>query len=288
MRKAVYLFVLVFALALPGRVSAQFAVLDAALVGVMTGSWIESATYYAQQIAQTIQSVFLLKEQIEHMVKAEVRAIKNLRGIADVRSYDQFMAWHNRQLYMDREVEDRFMNLGIKIGGTTYRMDRIEDIPDAFKNTFANEEYWEEGITEEQRREMYTNLGLSASNYAYIKTWQEREKRLARRLLGDAEIIAEENDRAAEINSDMAEEYLNADGEIDANEILKKSHITQMNIEMAIRESNLLMAKRNEYDAARNKELEMPPNPPRLSYTWNEDPFEKITTGSGKTENYDD
>jgi hypothetical protein len=264
--------------------SAQImAVVDAALVKLMSDSIFEQALYYAQSVAQMVDNVKNTYNQFQLMVEAEKRALKNLKGVLEVRSWDEFMNWHNRQLYLERETEARFMNMGVKIGGNTYTYESIENIPAALRENFGDE-YWND-FTPEQRREMYLRLGLSPGNYAYIQTWKQREDRLARKILTAAEILAEENQAAAERNSGLIRRYTVEDETLTENQIMKNMQVTLSNLEMVARDQALREAEYYEYVMARDKLNAAPPNPVLVDRnSYEADYWERITSGRGRDE----
>jgi hypothetical protein len=261
----------------------QMAVADAFVLGAIKGTWIEQAAYWGQQVAQTAQSVEYLYQQTVNMVEAEKRAISNIRSIADVESFDDFMKWQNRQLYMEREVEERFESLGVRIGGKTYKAGQIDEIPGAMGSSFGKE-YWND-FSEDQRREMYTTLGLSPGNYNYVKKWQQREDDFVRKIQVQSAILADENQQAAERYNRLINKYSQPADGLDTNQILKNIHITQMQTEMALRDLARQISEKNEYDVAKDKLSATPPSPPRLSDTFNANPFGTITEYSW---NYED
>ena len=254
---------------------AQFAVIDTAAIGFLEWTHIDQVIAAAQNLSQIVQSVDYLYQQTVNMVEAEKRALQNLKSIADVENFDDFMKWHNRQLYMEREVEDRFTNLGVRINGKTYRAGEIDQIPDALRNSFGDP-YWND-FTEEQRKEMYVTLGLAPGNYNYVKKWQQREADFARRIQVQSAIWNAENQEAAGKYSDIKLKYSQPADNLDVNQILKNIHITEMQTEMVLREIARQNAEKYEYDVALNKLSATPPAPPRLSDTWNASFFEPIT-----------
>jgi hypothetical protein len=274
--KRIPVFFLVLFLFIPFLVHAQgLPVIDAAAVTFLEITHIDQVIHHAQSLAQTVQSVQYLYQQTVNMFEAEKRALENLRSIADVRSFDDFMKWQNRQLYMEKEVEDRFNNLGVKIGGKTYRAAEIDEIPDAMRSSFKDP--FEDDFTEEQRKEMYLTLGLAPGNYNYVKKWQEREADFVRRIQVQSALLYDENKHAAKGYNDLIEKYSQPADGLDMNQILKNMHITQMQTEMVLREIARQNAEKYEYDIARNKLAETPPTPLRLSDTWNAQIFEPIT-----------
>jgi hypothetical protein len=190
------------------------------------------------------------------------------------------MQWQNRQLYMEQEVEQRFNNLGIQVGNKTYGWAEIDQIPNAVNNQFGSP-YWDD-FTEEQRQEMYYKLGLSPANYHYVKAWQNREESIAKNISFRKDILNDEKSRTASGYKNIIGQYREQNEKLDTNEILKNSHITQMQTEMVLRDVATQMAEKNEYDLARDKLLGAPPNPPRLSDRRNDQPFTSITEGQGR------
>jgi len=257
------------------QVNAQLQVFDGVAHTILEATGIEQAIYYAQSMAQFVESVQHAYQQVQHMIEAEKRAIENLRSITDVKNFDDFMKWQNRQLYMEREVEDRFNNLGVKIGGKTYRTGDIDDIPEAMQSTFGRE-YWENEFTEDQRREMYLNAGLSPGNYTYVKKWREREGDFVKKIQAQAQLWADENEDAANNYNHLIDKYASGD-EVHTNEILQNINMSLIQQEMVLREIARQMAEKNEYDVAMNQLASTPPNPPRLSDTFNARPFGSIS-----------
>ena len=263
------------------KAHSQMAVADGVAQTLLTKMGVEQTIYYAQSIAQMIQSVEHAYQQVKYMYEAEKRALENLRSIADVSNFDDFMKWTNRQLYMEREVEERYNNLGVRIGGKTYRADDIDNIPDALKSSYG-EEYWNSDFTEDQRYEMYYNLGLAPGNYMYVKKWQAREDDFVKKMQVQSGFLRDENNQAAERYNRLLRKYATSSDDLDLNEIAKNMGITLMQLEMLLREMAIQMAERNEYDIARDKLQNAPPNPDQLSGTYNVDPFGKITAGTGR------
>ncbi|MDR2095375.1 MAG: hypothetical protein LBP76_07630 [Treponema sp.] len=268
--------VAVFAVLVSTGSYAQLAVFDAAVQTILEATQIEQFIHYAQMLQQTIENVQNTYQQVQAMVRAEQRALENLRSISEVTSFDDFMQWQNRQLYMEREVEDRFNNMGIKIGKDTYHMSEIQEIPDAAKKTYVD--YWDGEFTEEQREEMYTTLGLSPGNYVYTKTWRDREDQIARTILNRAQVLNDENSANAERQYEIARRYRTADESLTEKKILMEMHETLMGLDRAVRNLSQQQAERDAYDQALYMQAQTPPNPPRLSSGWNRDDFGSITS----------
>ena len=235
----------------------------------------------AKKTAETAKNTI---DQLKKMEEAAERAIKNIRSVVDVRSVGDFMNWYNRQLYLEREVEYRYDKASVNIGKNTYKLHEIDEIPGAMMNTFRDAR--DGDFTEEQKRDMLISLGLAPSNYTYLKTWQDRSNKIAKRILTYSDIYSDEQQDAYDRNKNIMDKYDDSSDNLDINEITKEAHITTMNIEMAIREQTRLMNERNEYDLSRDRIMDTPPTPPRRSYFWDENPFGSITEGHGEN-NYE-
>ncbi|MDR1525945.1 MAG: hypothetical protein LBS79_11945, partial [Tannerella sp.] len=152
------------------RANAQVGAVTAPILeGIMTATHADQLIYYAQSILQMVQNATNTYNQFQNMLRAEQRALNNLKGLSSVKSFDDFMTWYNRQLYLDRQAETRFNNMGVKIGGKTYKVADIENIPEAMQTEYID--YWDNEFSDRQRKQMWLNLGLSSANYAYVQTW---------------------------------------------------------------------------------------------------------------------
>jgi hypothetical protein len=280
--KTVYVTVLALCLlaGFSGRAQAQMAVIDAGAASLMSAMKADQAIYYAQSLMELMNSAQNTYNQFQNMLRAEQRALNNLKGVTNVKNFDDFMRWQNRQLYLEREAEERFMNMGVKIGGKNYRLEDVEKIPDAVKENYVD--YWEKEFSEDQRKEMWTRLGLAPSNYVYLTTWQEREKQLAKLIMEKSAMTNEENMKAFASQKEIADRYADdknkdEDQKIQEKEVLMNLHMTSMDTNRVIREMALDQAQMNELELARRKQELTPPPPPRLSDNWNRDPFGPIT-----------
>ena len=273
-KRMVKLCALMVLLACPLRVQAQLAVADGFAHGILAKMGIDQIIYYGQSLAELVQNVQNTYAQIVLLKEAGERSLQNLRSVVDVKSFDDFMKWQNRQLYMEREVADRYRNTGMQIGDKKYTIETLDEIPGALRRNYGDQ-YWDD-FTEEQRREMYVQLGLSPSNYAYVKTWSERTDRLAQRMLFQSEILDDEYEEAAEHRKNLIGKYRSSREDLDSNEILKETHITQMNIEMGLRNLSRILTGKFEYDVAKDKIGSTPANPVMLSDHWDSQPFGNI------------
>jgi len=247
------------------------------IIAAIGQSTIAQIAEYAYIIKNTYDTFETTVKQFDKMVDAEKRAIKNIASIVDIRSLDDFMNWTNRTMYLAREEEYYFNQMGVQIGKNKYDMTQIFDIPNALINSFRDP--FEGDYTEEERREMWEKLGLTPGNYNYMKTWEERNDKIAKRILTYSDIYADEHEEAAARNQNIMDKYSVSSEDLDINEIEKEAHITAMNTEMAIREQTRLMIEMHEYELSKDRMAATPPSPPKRSFFWDENPFGSITSG---------
>jgi hypothetical protein len=228
--------------------------------------------------------------QFQNLLRMEQRALSNLRNVADVRSWDDLMDWYNRQLYLEKQAEERFLNMGVKIGSETYRLSDIEDIPGAVASG-ATEflDTWNNGLSERQRRDMWLNLGLAPANYAYVQTWKAREQEIARNIMTKRAVINEENMAAMESNNQILarleeDQSLPDDQRMGEKEMMGNTLKVMIDTNRAIRQLAYDIAEANEHALAAERLEETPPNQADLSDRWNTSAFEQISELAGTTE----
>jgi len=193
-------------------------------------NWVTQAADAAMQIKH-------LYDQLEHMKASTERAINNLQGVLDVRSFSDFMGWFDRQLYLEREVERRYGNMGVTIGRKSYHVSEIDRIPDALKSEYVDR--WGKELSEEERKKLWADLGLSPGNYMYLQTWKERGKKISQRVRTMNDIFYEELDDAASRNNALLAKFAEENDKLDINEISKDQAAILAQIEMAVREGNI-------------------------------------------------
>jgi prefoldin subunit 5 len=237
---------------------------------IMEKTQMENVLYYIMMVEQQVQSVFNTYYQLQNMIRAEERALKNLEGIASVGSYSDLMSWYNRQLYLERQVEERYQNIGVQIGSKNYRISEIEEIPGALRDRFASDEYWDD-FSEEQRREMWMRLGLTPSNYIYQTAWLENERSLARRILTRLDTVNEENQDAFMQNDEILNMTIN--GEVAEKGILQGILQVAVDTNRAIREANYDAAEWREYQLSLERLKNVPQGRPGLSDIWGAELF---------------
>jgi hypothetical protein len=258
---------------LPAALYAQFSVVTApALETIMNKTHLDQVLYYVQMIDQQIQAAQNTYNQYQNMIRTEQRALENLRGITSVGSLDDFMDWYNRQLYMERQAENRFKNMGIMIGGTRYNLADIDQIPDAAQTRYGVE-YWND-FTPEQQREMWLNLGMTPSNYAYVQAWKAKERAIAGLILSNRDVINEENMAAMERNDQILARAMNED--VGEKGVLQAILEVMVDTNRATREASHDAAAFREWEYTRSRQQEAPPNDPVLSEMWGRELFGPI------------
>jgi len=280
-------FFLVFALALflvfPLQVHAGSFVGAGILGAIFAQDAVEyaiEAVYYAKDIIEAVQSTMALKEQVEHWVRNEKRYLDNLRSIMDVRSFDDFMGWFNRSMYISRESERIYSDMGVRVGGKYYDLTEIDEIPGNIRNDYIDR-HWGD-FSEEEKYKAYTKLGLAPSNYMYLKTWQGRNEEIKKRLLTSREMHADEMEEAADRNHSLLSDYSTSRDDIDSNTIAKNSGASLAHIEMQLRELGLTMDDFMAYVVTRDNEDKLLPNAMVPSENWGRSPYRPIADGSAK------
>lgn len=282
MRKFLKIIVVLVFLASPVRVHAAgvgSAALAAMIYIQLQATHLMQVLSFALELRESIKTVYNTYNQLQRMIDAERRALNNLRSIADVRSISDFMTWQNRQLFLAREAEWHFDRMNVRVGGNTYSMREIEDIPNALRNSFRDP--FERDFSEEDRRNLLLRLGMAPGNYTYLRTWEQRNNEIARRIMTYSNIFHAEHEEAAMRNQAVMDRYSVVNEDLDINEILMETHVTAMNTEMAIREQTRIMIEMHEYTLSRDRMMDTPPTPPSLSHHWNSNHFDRITEGIG-------
>ncbi|MDR3311792.1 MAG: hypothetical protein LBS64_01485 [Spirochaetaceae bacterium] len=250
---------------------------------IMTETKLEQVIFFAQSIAQQVENVTNTYNQFQNLIRTEKRALDNLKGAQNITNWADFMSWYNRQLYLEKQAESRFNSLGVKIGGKKYKIADIQDIPNALQTEYVD--YWDNDFSEAQRKKMWKELGLAPSNYVYIKAWQAREEELAKNILTKREVQNDENMAAAERQKEVLDQ-LAEDKDKPEDEKMGEKEIAQLNLETgidtnrAIRSMAYDLAEARERELAAERAAAVPPAPPRLSDSWDNDPFAYTSAAS--------
>jgi hypothetical protein len=171
MKRFVFLLLVIFAISAQGTHAQIMPVIDAAANEILEATHISQAVHYSQMImaqaanlAQFVSTATSLATQLE-------RTIQNLSTAKDIRSFDDFMDWYNRSLYMERTTLAMLENANITIGKKSYNFMDVAGMAGGIKDTYVD--YWDREFTNEQRREMWLGLGLTPSNYAYVEPFRD-------------------------------------------------------------------------------------------------------------------
>jgi hypothetical protein len=261
------------------KTHAQAAVVSAPILeAIQSNALVENSIYYTQSLVNTVTQIEHAFETLQHAIRTEQRALTNLSAIGNVKSLDDFKSWYNRQLYLERQAENRFLDINVKVGSQTYSLEEITDIPDKAKTQFQNIDF-DKSLSEQERKKLWTDLGLSPANYAYLKTWQERDKQLGRMITTNLQRITEDNESKAEKYAGLSERYENNKDSITENSLL-------MDNASLTAEGNLKLGEIAELQAIQtellyNKEMreQTPPELPRVSDSFNSSPFVPIIKG---------
>jgi len=258
----------------------QFSVVAPVLETFMELSYIEQAVSFAQMLKDNIEQIQHLKSQAENMARSVEMAAKNWSHIGDIKSFDDFMDWYNRQLYLEKKTEDAFTGMNVTIGKKNYSLWDIEGIGHGLQETYID--YWDKEFTEEQRKEMWVGLGLTPSNYVYVQTWKQRERELARQFLTRTTVQNDEYmddmSRADEILKHLAE-----DNARDDDEKIGEKELQALQVELLVMNNkalnNLLMmqAEQMEWQAVEKYQTQTSPSVDAPVYSdWPEDGFRQL------------
>jgi len=196
-----FILVLMVVIFLPATTAhSQMTVAIAAVVDpIMTKLHLDQIAFYVQQAIDMGKEIEHFETQIKQLARQIDMNVQNLQNIKNIQNWDDFMDWYNRQLYLERRTEETWNNMNVSIGKKNYKLTDVEGIAYGLQDTYID--YWNKEFTEEQRREMWTNLGLTPANYAYIQTWKEREQQIAREFLSARAIHVEEYQQNMERNN---------------------------------------------------------------------------------------
>jgi hypothetical protein len=261
-------------------VHAQVALVSAPLLEYLTEkTQIEQFLYQAQSLEELFKSTVDSANQFQNMLRAEQRALQNLSKIGEVKSFNDFMGWYNRQLYLEKAAEERFGNMGIKVGGRNYRFTDVEAmtslesaVSDKYKAVFD----WE--MTPEERKAMWLGLGMSPSNYAYVQTWKTRDEELVGTIMTKLAIVNEENMEASKRNKEhidamAADQDAPEDEKMGEKDLLRRLLEVTIDTNEAARQANLAEAQHREWLLVQEREKRRLDEEPRLSETWGRDDF---------------
>ena len=91
-----------------GVLGAQMAVIDAAAGLLLSSTKVEQAANFALMIKEQAESALTAYNQLQALIRQVQAVEQNLKNFENVRSWDDFMAWHNRQLALEQAAESKF------------------------------------------------------------------------------------------------------------------------------------------------------------------------------------
>jgi hypothetical protein len=245
------------------------------LEGLISQLKIDQAAYYWQQGQNFITEMEHLAAQGKAMADTLSRSVLNIKLLKDIEEWDDFFDWYNRQLYLENQTQEMFEGLNVFVGNKTYSLLDIEswgrDVDD----------FWNNEFTPEQRREMWQNLGLTPSNYAYVQAWKEKELGLARKFLANP---GTQNNRYVSqmIRNNEFLKQLAGNSDLPIEKQLGEPEIAAISAEVEIDSNRTLheisstLADLAEYEAMQRYKERAPNNQPALS-DWDVDVFGSLT-----------
>ncbi|MCL2205973.1 MAG: hypothetical protein FWB82_05580 [Treponema sp.] len=263
-----------------GTAKAQMLVeLGAITQGLLAGTNAERLYQYGRMIVQQTQSAANTYNQFQAALRAEQRAFNNLRGLQNVNSYAEFMAWYNRQIELERHSADRFNRMSIQVGSdpnNRISLAQIENLPQALSTTYGRE-HWDREFTPQQRRAMWMNLGLSPGNFTYLSAWGSREEDLGRRILLRRGVIDENTQWSRARDAETLAEISGDD--VSENALRQAEVAATINTNNLLLELITMMAEGQEYQLVRDRLSDAPPEPLGLSPSWGQDFFPSHSAG---------
>jgi len=250
MKKSILIFLVVFLLPVQFTFTQVVLVADAAMEAISTYSTIEQIIHYGQQILEWVETANRFRQQVEHWKFQVERTLQNLKSAQDIKSYNDFMSWYNRQLYLERQTIDSFKKANISIGNKKYSLYDLEGIIDAVDDRYID--YWDKEFTEKQRKEMWVGLGLTPANYAYVQTFKQKERELSREAFFAKDIQNEWYVRNMERNNER-QEKLTADKNKPIEEQMGEKEIAQLILESSMENNKVL----NDIAMMQAQQLEM-------------------------------
>jgi hypothetical protein len=254
---------------------AQLAVLDAGANALLAASGMDQVAHYVKQVKEWVETAERFKSQVEHWKFQVERTLQNLKSAQDIKSFDDFTSWYNRQLYMERQTMDMFKNANISIGNKNYSLYDLEGIVDAVDNKYVD--YWNREFTDKQRKELWLGLGLTPANYAYVQPFREKARELSREAFYASDIQNEWYVRNTERNNERqemlaADKYKSEEEQMGEKEVLQLLLESSMENNKVLNDMAMMQAQQMGMQASQYYLNQAQPDAPALS-DWPEDGF---------------
>jgi hypothetical protein len=278
MKKFIVLFLIIIFFPCLSVHGQPMPVIDSGLNALMTTSGVSQFIHFAQQVAHMAAEIDHFFVQAEHMTKQGQQAIQNLASAKDISSWDDFMDWYNRQLYLERKVGETFDNMNITIGKKQYHISDVENMAWGIKDELVD--YWGKEFTPEQEREMWLALGLTPANYAYVEPFRAKAREQTKQGLTAAVIQSEWYQRNMERNKER-QDKLAADKDKKDEDKMGSKEITMMILESLMEVNKVIndMVMNQAIEMEKNAVDDMLDKTPTVSPPpgdWAEDGFEKL------------
>ncbi|GBU28248.1 hypothetical protein R84B8_01806 [Treponema sp. R8-4-B8] len=278
MKKFLLIFLFLFfitCLNVYGQIAMVF---DEAVDALLTAANIQQYIYYAQQLADNITQIDHFVTMIENTGKQIDMAAQNLRSLKDVNSWDDFMDFYNRQLYLEQAAMESFDNMSVSIGRKQYKLTDIYGIGEGLQDTYID--YWNKEFTEDQRREMWLSLGLTPANYAYVQPFRAKASEITKQNLAAAGIQNEWYMRNMKNNEQrlkkIAEDQLKPDeSKMGSKEIMMMMLETLLETNKVTNDMAMNQAQEREERAVKDALGNTPNTDPPLA-DWSEKGFDKF------------
>jgi len=275
MKRFLFLLVVVFftCLSVHGQVAL---VTDAILDEFLIATGAEQLIYWAGIADQWIKEAEHFKFVVENTGKQIDMAMKNLESLKKVENFDDFKSWYNRQLYLEVSAIDTIKGMDVKIGNKSYSMWDIDGIADGLDDTYI--QYWNKEFTEEQRREMWINMGLTPSNYAYVQPYRKKAREVSREMFAMSEIQNRKNMAyydELKFYSDLVNEDFR-DPSLIGSKGYQQIHAKSLfRIENALMDTNAMLAKQLEAQGIKDALDRTPDSQPPMA-DWSNNGFEEF------------
>jgi anaerobic ribonucleoside-triphosphate reductase len=256
----------------------QLAVADAFVATIMEETKIDQGIAFGQMIKDNITQIANFTVLIEQTVQQVQFAMQNLASAKDIRSWDDFTDWYNRQLYLERNAIETIKGMSVNIGRKSYSLWDIEGMADGFNESYVN--YWNNEFTEEQRKAMWLELGLTPSNYAFVQPFREKGREVTRQLFTALDIQNKKNMQSSQNNKDILDKHESdsqkpPDQQIGQKEVEQDLLKVSISIDEKLSDISTMQALDLQAKGIDRYLDQTPPNAPPLS-EWPDDGFEKF------------